>query len=94
MSFVFFLVLRSFHWEMKNFDEAEIDCVLQGGHLASIHSQAENDALRALAGNMFIGLRKSKGGIQGIRVKIPFHGKQSHISRSFQSELPERVLNP
>ena len=28
--------------------QAEADCVRRGGHLASIHSNAENDAIRAL----------------------------------------------
>ena len=35
----------------KSFDEAESDCVRQGGHLASIHSEAEQDALQALVSN-------------------------------------------
>ncbi|PAV78331.1 hypothetical protein WR25_24763 [Diploscapter pachys] len=51
----------------KNFEDAEADCVSKGGHLASIHSQEENDFLCKLVktgnaqyseGMSWIGLQK------------------------------------
>ena len=35
----------------KNWQDAENDCILRGGHLASIHSKAEGDFIIKLAGS-------------------------------------------
>ncbi len=52
----------AFCFKQRNFAEAEADCVLQGGHLASIHDQATQDeivmgAYSLLGGEWWIGLQ-------------------------------------
>ena len=52
----------AFCFKQRNFAEAEADCVLQGGHLASIHDQAAQDeivmgAYSLLGGEWWIGLQ-------------------------------------
>ncbi len=51
----------AFCFKQRNFAEAEADCVMQGGHLASVHDQATQDeivmgAYSLLGGEWWIGL--------------------------------------
>ena len=46
------------------FDEAEAECVRRGGHLASLHSQAEAEKVLKLCGqkDSWLGLRRKAEG--------------------------------
>ena len=50
----------TYHASRKTFSAAEAYCVQQGGHLASLHSQEDVDAVMALAGgDSWIGLQRT-----------------------------------
>ena len=48
-----------FSTQTKTWQEAENDCVARGGHLTSVHSQAESDFLNQQVTQRFVGINNA-----------------------------------